>query len=432
MSITCDGSALYPASYRGVGFWVESDKEDYGRRVITHEYPMSDDPEHEDLGEKAQKFSVTGYVVGDFAIAQKEEVVAACRAEGPAILQLPAMQAIEARCLSLSVTRHKDEQSYFKLHMEFVAEAEGVDFLPVSIFESLIGSTLLEAVDALTFLFEETFRPTDVLPFVYDNAVSRIVYFASDMLSYVEGIDGATQTALTASITTDIIGLAQNAEALVRPGPTDPPSSRVITTLGDIFYNVLAAYAPGDLIAPLKALASYTYLEDVDARGRATYGGTGTLTTVGLSGTLFDIANVAPSASKLADENNAAAFNGAVRSFALIALASALAAYTFPDRRSAVQARADLVELFNEQLERVTDENVFDKLQTARNYAVKSITSNMANLASVVTVAAPTSLPVLYWAARLYGDPMRALELVDRNDVASPAFMPRSFQALSS
>lgn len=431
-TITCDGRTLYPASFRGVSFWVESDKEDYGRRVAIHEYPMRDDPYHEDLGEKAQKFSVTGYVAGDNVTALKEAIVAACREKGAALLQLPAKQAFEARCLNISVTRHKDEQGFFKLQMDFVAEPEGEDFFPISIFEALIGSVLLEAIDAVTASFNGAFASDDVLPFVFENAVARITYFASDMLTYVDGVDGATQTSVTASISTDIIGLAQNAEAIVRPGPTDQESGAVISTIGGIFYKMLDAYSPENLLAPLKALSVYTYLEATDVSGRATYVGVGKLTTVGLSGSLLDVANTTTSVSKMADESNAAAFNGAVRAFALIALASTLASYSFSDRQSAVQARADMVEMFNAELERVTDESVFDALQTARNHAVKSITANMANLASVVTVVTPTSMPALYWAARLYGDPSRALELVDRNAVATPAFMPQSFQALAN
>ena len=41
-------------------------------------------------------------------------------------------------------------------------------------------------------------------------------------------------------------------------------------------------------------------------------------------------------------------------------------------------------------------------------------------------------MPSLYWAWRLYGDPLRAADLVARNAVRHPSFMPETFVALAS
>jgi prophage DNA circulation protein len=39
-------------------------------------------------------------------------------------------------------------------------------------------------------------------------------------------------------------------------------------------------------------------------------------------------------------------------------------------------------------------------------------------------------MPALYWAWRFYKDPNRAMEIVNRNRVADPAFIPPTFEAL--
>jgi hypothetical protein len=104
---------LRPASFRGVEFFVTSDKGEYGRRDVIHEYPMRDDPYIEDMGKKATKFHVSGYLFGDDWVAQKDALVAACTARGPAILQLPTEAPVMVACPSLSVSRSKDECGFY-------------------------------------------------------------------------------------------------------------------------------------------------------------------------------------------------------------------------------------------------------------------------------------------------------------------------------
>jgi prophage DNA circulation protein len=120
-----------------------------------------------------------------------------------------------------------------------------------------------------------------------------------------------------------------------------------------------------------------------------------------------------------------------VRSFALIKLAQAISAMQFRTRTLAIQARANIVELFNLQIEMFTEDAIVNILLRARDYAVQSVTQTMATLVPVVTISASLSKPSLYWADRLYRDVSRATELSDRNDAHSPAFMPSTFEALS-
>ena len=64
--------------------------------------------------------------------------------------------------------------------------------------------------------------------------------------------------------------------------------------------------------------------------------------------------------------------------------------------------------------------------------AAKYLSERIPNLAPVVIVETGVSLPSNVLAYRLYGDPNRAQELVDRNAVATPAIMPTKIEALAS
>ena len=51
---------------------------------------------------------------------------------------------------------------------------------------------------------------------------------------------------------------------------------------------------------------------------------------------------------------------------------------------------------------------------------------------TVLTIDAVATMPAIWWAYRLYQDPARAGELVARNGVKHPQFMPQQFEALAS
>lgn len=64
--------------------------------------------------------------------------------------------------------------------------------------------------------------------------------------------------------------------------------------------------------------------------------------------------------------------------------------------------------------------------------AVDLLSRQIADIAPIVTVTVPRALPSLWHAWRLYGDPTRADDLVRRNRVAHPSFMPERFEALGN
>ena len=60
-------NSLWPASYKGVPFQVDSDSEKGGRRKAVHQFPGRDDYFIEDLGGDKREFSVTAYLASDTA-----------------------------------------------------------------------------------------------------------------------------------------------------------------------------------------------------------------------------------------------------------------------------------------------------------------------------------------------------------------------------
>lgn len=409
---------LRPASFRGVHFYVESDTGSYGRRIVTHEYAMRDDPFPEDLGRKAEKWKVKGYVVGENAEAQKNAIVAACRMRGAAMLQLPAEPARMAVLQTLSVSRSRDVYGMFVLEFEFGEAGSSPALTPIIVFASAITLGVPVAVTAFTDLYSSSFRGYDVLQYVTDRAITRVQTFASDVVSTLQSTP-VDDTALAAALVRDATDMFQFAANYVRPTNGDPDPSSIVQAVSDLMAGLSDALVVNNAMPAFKAMAQFSVLEDEEV----------TLPTS--SRPWVTAASLPYSASDIADIKNAAAFNGIVRSFGLIGYARSIADYEFKARGAAIQARADLVELTNAQLVRFTHGEAVKALVAARDYAVKAVTKQMADISPVVIIEAPQSAPSLYWAYRLYEDVERATELADRNGVSTPAFMPVQFEALA-
>ena len=98
-------------------------------------------------------------------------------------------------------------------------------------------------------------------------------------------------------------------------------------------------------------------------------------------------------------------------------------------------ARAEVAERFDHELEAAggaANAPLYIAIEGLRGSVVDYLTRLIADLAPVVTVSANRSLPSLWWSWRIYGVADRSAELVARNSVRHPSFMPREFQALAT
>lgn len=104
----------------------------------------------------------------------------------------------------------------------------------------------------------------------------------------------------------------------------------------------------------------------------------------------------------------------------------------FADRQSATAARARIAAAMDGASDRIAaalGQSVLGALTIAAGQTNAQLVSLAADLQPVVRVQTPTSVPSTFLAWELYGDPSRAPEIVKRNRVATPLFMPTSIEA---
>ena len=108
---------LLDASFKGVPFLVESEElTRFGRRIVNHEYPNTDEQYSEDVGGFPRDFNVSGFLVGEDVSDQLDALINACNEEDEGRLVLPFFGTTTVKCGegNVSISPYVDaERVYF-------------------------------------------------------------------------------------------------------------------------------------------------------------------------------------------------------------------------------------------------------------------------------------------------------------------------------
>lgn len=409
---------LRPASFRGVGFHVDASDATFGRRVVTHTYPLRDDAAHEDLGARPRAFSVEALVIGDDALAQAAALEAALIASGPGRLVHPWYGEFDAIVTEPARARHSMREGRV-VRFQVTFERHGTNRFPSPAADT--GAAAVRSADAVDAAliadFAAAFVTGGVPDFVIASAQSVLGILSSDMrgalgrgglarsvaggvLAALDGLGAATVQDLSdaVDIADRLIDATRQLAALTRP------RSR----------QAIAPAAPLPEAATLPALAVIDMLIGVADAAPA----------------LPSIPTGTPSRRTEASNRDALAI--VQRSGAATAAVRTAATATFDSHDQAAGYRDRLIE---------TLEDLADELGAAgwdaswraitdlRVAAGRDLTRKAGGLPRIATVRPPASTPSLALAHRLYGDDpaalfVRAADIVRRNDVRHPGFVP--------
>lgn len=117
---------LRPASYRGVRFGVLGGSSKFGRRTVVHDYPFRDTVWVEDMGRAARRISVSGFLVGDDAIAQRERMIAAAETPGDGELIHPTLGRLKVSSIDFSSEERWDQGRVFQISFTFIEAGERI------------------------------------------------------------------------------------------------------------------------------------------------------------------------------------------------------------------------------------------------------------------------------------------------------------------
>lgn len=388
--------ALRPASFRGVPFEVEGGDVEAGRRTQLHEYPQRDKPYVEDLGRATRAFSITAFVVGVDYIDKANRLLAALEEAGPGTLVHPWLGSMQVTLKDPARIQFDRGLGVARISCSFVEAGELV-------FPSAGNSTQTQSrlaagglEDASLVAFEDGYSVDGQPDFVADAA-------GADLDASFGQLEDAT--GLTGL---DVAGYAGSAS----------------TVLGR---------AKGLVANPaLLGGAVMDYLRLTGIAGSPQRWSDITRSLLRLAAGLYTpSAGSYATPARLVAANNTAALQGLMRQ-GLIAQAvgasslvgSSLDSSTNSAYDDQLAIRDDLVDAIDAETLRTGDDAVYAALMEARSKVWQDMTLRSRDCARLTSLTPPDTVPALVLAYDLYEDADRDAEIVTRNRLRHPGFVP--------
>ena len=428
-------SQLKPASFGGVKFGVLNGTYAFGRRNAIHEYPFRDVPWVEDLGQSARRINITGFLVGDDVIAQRDRLIKVCARRGDGQLVHPTLGTRKVALLDISASERWDQGRVFEITMSFVEQ--GARMFPQAHDDSLRIAAL---------------AASDM------NTASA----ASLKTRIIQALQGGAAVAASATQQVSVFAAASIAQA------NDATSLFKLAVSLPGEFGRLLGQVRGVTVGEILPYATLLSLTATAAALRASVvAGAAKLNTAGAALGPTSTDALAAAAQALAESVRIAAPTPgeAIRSLLLLglpanvpyAIGAALTAQTAAQavlRRAAVAAvvrstseyrassandaastRTDVLTAIDREITAAGDaseDGVYASLRATRATVALALNAAGAGLPTLKTVITLRPMPSLALAQRLYRDSTRADDLVVRANPRHPAFMPMSFQALNA
>ncbi len=375
------------ASFRGVEFRFISTAASLGRRTVVHEYPDGDEAYVEDLGRKTREYTFEAFVIGSDYITWRDALEAACEEKGPGELVHPTRGRMLVSVQECRPVENINELGRSSYSLTFVRAGENTQPGTRIHTPSVVDSAADTAIGALEQDFELDFDVAGFPDFVeqdaleiLDNAMQSILDTATGMLPDISILPQFTGRAS---------GILGKLTSLLRL-PGDLASS--IT--GQI--GALLGLSTGPMLA-FKAFASLFGFDNKTVK------------------------RTTPSRIRQAD--NRVAVANLVRRTAIVEAARAASDVEFDTRNDALAVRDQLADLLEQEVATASDP-VYAALTDLRVAVVRDIGTRSADLSSLGTYVPQSTVPAVVLAYRIYDDPERSEEIIRRNRIKHPGFVP--------
>jgi len=404
---------LWPASYKGVPFYFESDDEEGGRDNVKHVFPHRDPPFIEDMGEALRFYGGVAYVHGDNADALASALKAALSSYGAGMLVVPYFGPVQVHCETFKRSTQRDQMGYVAFELKFVRAGASSAFISVPLLQNVAFTAADALATAIAGQFSTVVSTLNQADYVVNAAADVLASAAAavDVLRQSYPVEPAVSAKVRDGVTSFLAALPDQVSNVA---PASAAGPAVLSLVGLVRQLGDGLPADGAVRASLELLDAFPA---PPAPVSVTVAGHPYLTTT----------------AKAAYQNADAAAR-AVRLAALTAYAEGVLRMTFKARPDGVTARGEVAERFEAEAYSTTgaeNHDLFVAIEVLRGAVIDWLTKTINTLAPVIVVESAAILPSLALAWALYADPTRADELVARNRVRHPSFMPRTIEALS-
>lgn len=371
---------LQKGQFRDVPFLTTSHEAQGGRRLVQNEYPLRDDPYAEDMGRKAREFSVEMYVLGADYMDARDKLIEALEKAGPGTLAHPYLGMRQVATREYRLRESSQDGGMATFSVTFIEAGRAAE--PNAKADTAGGA--LAAVNAAIESFKTDYAA------VFDVA-NQAGHVATEAVNAVEKTFESV-TRLVGSVTGPIA-------AAIRA-----PFNMAAEIVGGVAKLKIAA------LTPLGALNLYSGLFEAGSSLRSV---------------------TATTPSRQQQARNQWAIQQIVRRTAVAEACRSTAVASFTNADEAITARALIVSAMD-NLMLATDpvlgtpiaNDVFDALRALRAAMVADLRERAAKLPRLTYTTPKATLPARVLAYKIYGDATRAEELVARNKIRHPGFVP--------
>lgn len=384
---------LQPASFRGISFGVDSGDLTAGRRIQTHEYPQRDKPYTEDLGRATRKISIEAFLIGLDFMEVRDRLLGAIETAGSGELIHPwhgrMMVNVDGEC---RVRHSRAEGGYCAISLTFVETGE----LAFPAATDSPGAQSLLAADAVQTSAIEDFGNG----FSIDNLPEFAVTDAVDTaMVQLDALDAALTS--VGGVLANPVGLLQSELSALLPTPL-----AYATRLFGLFSKAGAILTSAQSVDfnTLNFLRVFATLRATSGFGKASRGGTLTPT-------------------RITTLNNRDALSTLTRQALLVQSAGMSAAMPLPVYQDAIQLRKEMLTALDTEAETANDVT-YAKLMDLRGKVYTDITARVHDSAHLLTVLPKDITPALALSYDLYESVDRESEIIVRNRIRHPGFIP--------
>ena len=393
-----DGRVLVAGSFRGVPFRTVDAEIKVGRRNQINEYPQRDDPYVDDLGRRGRRYVVDAYLIGENYLAEREALIEAFETKGSGELIHPRYGILKVSLDGeVGLKETPDKRGFVRISVTFVEDTSNT--FPKADRDTVarVEETTNAADEATQTCFAEEFSvegPSFLAGQAMDGlrGLTATVGGLLDMARQVTSVDSLAMIVGQAGL------LSVNLAQLIRTPVV------LVQSLRSIYAQMVQ-----NVRRPLQAFAELQSVFFANERSPAV--------ALGGSSRARSLANDTARADlqrRLSLTNQARMLAVAISDSSVVSTSN-----------SATELRDSLVAQIDIELE-VNDPpiEIVRALSAMRTAVVRDVAARSEFLQSRSTFTPLTMLPAVVLAHRIYQDAARADELVERNSIQHPAFVP--------
>lgn len=415
-----DASLRAEGSFVEHRFWVQSVDDGVGRRIAKREFMNRDEPGSADLGRMAREHKLEAFLAMDTwggvavgvgtlsevrtdVLARKQALIDELETPGVKILMHPTWGELRVR---VDGGQRISEQlsTLGRVSVSF-AFIEAGDPIPYTFDPEQISSYVEAAGAAIDAAAEDQWSLLDQIEEFIQAAINKIEQ-ANSALRQSRG-RVAARMAVIDDLAGAIDDLDQNLEALKNtPGQIANQFRNLVRQIMQLISNNI----PTERGKPRPTQVALDVCRDLVAFG---------------SDDPEEPEPAIETPQRAAHKETMASINNMVRSAAVVETSLVLTELPFESADEAAASRDTMTELGDTVAEgEHIHRDLFVALEDVRATLSAHLTSTAQDLPALTTYTPPETMPALVIAWELYGDITRADEIIDRNSIQRPNFVP--------